>query len=209
MHINVSYFARFLAVLAAGLALAGPGRAAQRPDPAVMVKSTSDQVIKALKEKNYQGPERRAALLKLVDEIVLPHFDFTRMSQWVMARNWRTMTPAQQKQFVQLFRDLLVRTYSNSLTNYRDQKIEVSGTTIDPASGDALVRMVVRQNGNEADVPIVYRLYWTGSDWKVYDVTIDNVSLVTNYRASFGRIASQQGIDALLDRLQQRAKEAG
>lgn len=202
-----SVFHRFWFILLA-LAFSPLAHAAQRPDPAIMIKNTSDQVIAALKGKDYRSPEKRAELLKIVDEIVLPHFDFTRMSQWVMARNWRTMTPAQQQQFVKLFRELLVRTYSNSLANYRDQRIVVAGTTQDAGSGDALVRMVVKQNGGQSDIPIVYRLYWTGTEWKVYDVTIDGVSLVTNYRASFGRVVNQAGVEGLLKRLEQRAQQA-
>lgn len=205
MHMLTAF--RRLWVLIFALTFSSLAQAAQRPDPAVMVKNTSDQVIAALKGKDYRSPEKRAELLKLVDEIVLPHFDFTRMSQWVMARNWRTMSPAQQQRFVRLFRDLLVRTYSNSLASYRDQRILVTGTNYDSASSDALVRMVVKQTGGQSDIPIVYRLYWNGSEWKVYDVTIDAVSLVTNYRASFGRIASQQGTEALLKRLEQRAQQ--
>lgn len=202
-------FAQIAAALALVVSMAAPAWAAGRPDPAAMVKSTSDQVLKVLREKERNPAEKKSAVLKVVDTIVLPHFDFTRMSQWVMGRYWRTMTPAQQQRFTQLFRDLLVRTYSNSLASYSDQKIEVGKTVYDSASGDALVRMVVHRGGGEADIPIVYRLYWTGSDWKVYDVTIDNVSLVTNYRSSFGRIVNQQGVNALLHRLEQRNQEAG
>lgn len=181
-------------------------QAATKPDPADMVKATSEQVITALKDKKNQT-EKRSVVFKLVDDIVLPHFDFTRMSQWVMSKHWRAMSPEQQQRFAQLFRDLLVRTYANSLTSYKNQKIDVSNSSSSD-DGESTVKMVVRQGGGQADIPIVYKLYWTGDEWKVYDVTIDGVSLVTNYRASFGKIASQQGIDALFKQLEQRAKTA-
>lgn len=180
-------------------------QAAGKPDPADMVKATSEQVIKAIKDKKSQS-EKRSVVFKLVDDIVLPHFDFLRMSQWVMAKHWRTMSPEQQQRFAQLFRDLLVRTYANSLTSYKDQKIEVSNSS--SSDSESTVKMMVRQGGGQGDIPIIYKLYWSGSDWKVYDVTIDGVSLVTNYRASFGKIASQQGIDALFKQLEKRAKAA-
>ncbi|MHB1495510.1 MAG: MlaC/ttg2D family ABC transporter substrate-binding protein, partial [Acidithiobacillus sp.] len=130
---------------------------------------------------------------------------FTTMSQYVMARYWRQMDPAQQQEFVVLFKDLLVRTYSNSLNHYHGQTVKITGSQqISQNPPVAQVNMVIRQNGGGPDVPVIYALLYTNNSWRIYNTYIDGVSMVLNYRQSFGQIAASRGIPALLQDMKAR-----
>jgi phospholipid transport system substrate-binding protein len=145
----------------------------------------------------------------MAEEKVLPHFDFVRMSQWVLGLNWRKATPEQRGRFVAQFRDLLVRTYSTALLNYTDQQIIYRPLTLQPADADVLVKTEVKQSGGAPNIPINYSFYKNKDGaWKVYDVTIDGVSLVTNYRSVYASKVKDQGMDGLLASMLESAKES-
>lgn len=171
--------------------------------PQDLVQSTADKTIAKVKAEKAAIEKDPTKLVSLVNEYVLPHFDFDRMSKWVMGKHWQKMTPEQRKRFVTEFRNLLVRTYVTSLMDYADQKINYSPFRGDLASGDVTVRSEVSQPGG-FPVPINYRLSNETGDWKVYDVTIDDVSLIANYRTSFGNEVRTVGVDALLEKMATR-----
>jgi phospholipid transport system substrate-binding protein len=184
------------AVLLAALVLTVPALAETPPEQ--IVRETTDEILRIVRadKKSFEQDHRK--LYKLADEKVLPHFDFVRMSQWVLGRHWRDATPEQRGRFVAEFRDLLVRTYSTALLNYTDQEIVVLPVARKPGDEEVTVRTEVRQKGGAPNVPIHYTFYRKNDAWKVYDVSIEGVSLVTNYRSVYATRIRDEGIEALL-----------
>lgn len=167
--------------------------------PDALVKETSQEVLAILKnDHEFQTNQRK--ILDLIDAKVLPHFDFTRMTALAVGRYWRQASPAQQQALVKEFRTLLVRTYSTSLSNYKNQIIDYKAFKMNPGDTDVTVRTQVVQPGGQP-IPIDYSLHVTPNGWKVYDVTVDNVSLVINYRGSFATEIRKAGIDGLINAL--------
>lgn len=174
-----------------------PAAAEDTQGAVAVVQQLTNSVLKVLRSND--GKPITPAVKKEVADIVLPHMDFTTMSQYVMARYWRQMDPAQQQEFVVLFKDLLVRTYSNSLNHYHGQTVKITGSQqISQNPPVAQVNMVIRQNGGGPDVPVIYALLYTNNSWRIYNTYIDGVSMVLNYRQSFGQIVASRGIPALL-----------
>ncbi len=189
-------------LLAFGLAL----QVGAVPSPQALVKDTSERMLAKLKQERELLAQEPGRIYELVDEILLPHFDFEYMSQLVLAKYWRRASADQRRAFTGEFRTLLVRTYAKSLSAYTDQQIsflpfrELKGD-------DVTVRTEVEQPGS-FPIPIDYRLHQRGGEWKVFDIIIDGVSLVTNYRSSFAREIRKGGIDSLVKTLQARNQEA-
>lgn len=174
-----------------------PAAAEDTQGAVAVVQQLTNSVLKVLRSND--GKPITPAVKKEVADIVLPHMDFTTMSQYVMARYWRQMDAAQQQEFVVLFKDLLVRTYSNSLNHYHGQTVKITGSQqISQNPPVAQVNMVIRQNGGGPDVPVIYALLYTNNSWRIYNTYIDGVSMVLNYRQSFGQIVASRGIPALL-----------
>jgi len=164
-----------------------------------VVRSTTEQVLAVLRKEGDGLKGNSERLYQLIDQLILPHFDFRKMSRWVLGRHWRKATEAQKQAFMEQFQGLLVRTYGQALIDYRDQKIVF--LPVNAAAADTVVvRTRIHQPGGP-DIPITYKMAMEGSDWKVYDVSIDGVSLVINYRASFNQEIKRNGIDGLIRRL--------
>lgn len=177
--------------------------------PEGLVRSTTDVILAEIKNNREVYARDYAKLYKMADEKVLPHFDFRRMSQWVLGRSWRDATPEQRDRFVAAFRNLLVRTYSTALLNYKDQEIVYLPATRAAASDEALVKTAVKQSGGQPDIPIHYSFYKNKDGaWKVYDVTIEGVSLVTNYRSVYSTKIRDKGIDTLIKEINDGNKKA-
>ena len=178
----------------------------ESPTPDALVQRTTNEVISILKTDSGIKHDRKK-LFDLIESTILPHFDFARMTQLAVGRYWRRATPQQQQDIVTEFRTLLVRTYSTALTNYKDQKIEFLPLHMQPGDTDVTVRTRAIQPGG-MPVPIDYTMEKTPAGWKVYDVAVDNVSLVTNYRSSFANEVRQGGIDKLIKTLQEKNQAA-
>ena len=164
-----------------------------------VVRNTTEQVLGALRKEGNEIEGNSERLYKLVDELILPHFDFIKMSRWVLGRHWRKATPTQQTAFTEQFQGLLVRTYAQALIDFRDQEVEI--LPMEAKSGETVVvRSQISQEGG-ATTPITYKMHMKDKVWKVYDVSIDGVSLVINYRASFNQEIKRNGIDELIKRL--------
>jgi phospholipid transport system substrate-binding protein len=189
---------KVLLVAIAGLLTAAAQAADLAPD--VLVKSISEEVVTIIKQdKEIQAGNPRK-IADLVETKILPHFDFVRMTRIAMGRNWRLASPEQQKDLTNEFRTLLVRTYSTALTSYRDQLIEFKPLRARPEDTEVTVRSEVRQPGTQP-VSIDYEMEKTPDSWKVYDVTIGGVSLVTTYRETFAAEIREHGIDGLIKSL--------
>ena len=178
---------------------------AQDIAPDVLIKSVTDDVLTIVRtDPEVKGGNARK-ISELVDAKVLPHFNFSRMTQLALGREWRKATPAQQKTLTDEFRDLLVRTYSKALTEYRNQTIAYKPLTLKPSDTEAKVRTELRQGGAKP-IELDYYLEKSPSGWKVFDIEIGGISLVMNYRETFGDEIRRGGIEGLISELQTKNK---
>jgi phospholipid transport system substrate-binding protein len=185
------------------LGYAQSGGASLAPDE--LVKSVTNDVLTIVRSDEAIKAGDTTRVIALVDQKVLPHFNFPHMTALAVGRDWRSATPEQQKRLVDAFRTLLVRTYSNSLTQYRDQTIDFKPLRADAADAVVKVQTSVRQAGAQP-IGIDYSLEKTDQGWKVFDVLVSGVSLVTNYRGSFGDEIRVGGIDGLIKSLDAKNK---
>lgn len=174
--------------------------------PDVLVKNTANDVLEIVrKDKDIQSGDMRK-ISALAEEKILPHFDFERMSRMVLGKNWSRASKEQQQQFISEFRSLLIRTYASALAKYRNQTIEYKPMRAQPGDTDVTVRTQIVQPGGQP-LPIDYSLVKRDDGWKVYDVVIEGVSLVTNYRGQFATEVRQSGMDGLIQRLAEKNKQ--
>jgi phospholipid transport system substrate-binding protein len=173
--------------------------------PDVLARSVTDEVlaiVRADKELQAGNPQK---LAQLVETKVLPHFNFTRMTQLAVGRNWRQATPEQQKALTDEFRTLLVRTYTTAFTGYKNQTIEYKPLRMAPADTDVVVKSLIKQPTGQP-VAIDYSMEKSGAAWKVYDVKIEGISLVENYRNTFNAEIQRTGVDGLIKALATKNK---
>ena len=173
---------------------------AQELAPDALVKKISDEVIEIIKQDKDIKAGNQKKINELVDAKVLPHFNFSRMTALAVGRNWPKANAEQQKLLINEFRNLLVRTYSSALTTYKNQVIEFKPLRAAAGDADVTVRTQVKQPGTEP-VSIDYGLEKTPAGWKVYDVVVGGVSLVTNYRETFNAEIRDGGVDGLIKSL--------
>lgn len=178
------------------------------PPPDELVRKTTEEILALTKANREVYAKDVNKLYKMADEKVLPHFDFSRMAQWVLGKHWRAATPEQRTRFTAEFRDLLVRTYATALLSYTDQQIVYLPMIVKPGEQDVTIKTEVKQSSGGPNIPIHYTLYKSGDDWKVYDMSIENVSLVTNYRGVYASKIGKEGLDALIASLAQSNKQA-
>jgi phospholipid transport system substrate-binding protein len=197
-HMKSNFFAT-LAVVAATWAIGAFAQDA--PDD--LVRRNTQDVLSAIKADKELAAGNQKKIEKLAEEKILPYFNFARMTQLAVGRNWRDASEAQKKALMDEFRTLLVRTYSTSLTQFRNQTIEVKPLKLATADTEVVVKTQILQSGGQP-IPIDYSMEKTAGNWKVYDVIIDGVSLVTNYRSSFNSEIQKNGIDGLVKSLADR-----
>ena len=186
----------FLAALVPVVALA-------QEAPDALVKRVTNEVLAIIKADKDLQSGNSSKIVQLAEAKVLPHFDFARMTRLAVGRNWQKASDAQKEQLVKEFRTMLVRTYSTSLTAYRNQTIEVKPLKMAPADKEVTVRTAVIQQGGP-QIPIDYAMEMVDGGWKVYDVVIDGASLVTTYRSTFNEQVQKGGIDGLVKTLAER-----
>lgn len=195
---------KWLAAAALTLAL-GASSMAVAGVPTEKIRDTSNQVIAIIMDKNLKAPdkepERRAKIRAIVDQ----RFDWTEMAKRSLGRYWLQRTPEEQKQFTKLFSDLIERTYSDSVESYKGQPFSYLSETND--GGYAVVKVSVPGENGHAVIPLEYRLLNRDNDWFVYDVTIEGVSLVNNYRTQFSDILSSSSYEKLVKRIEAKLQE--
>jgi len=174
--------------------------------PVDLVQDTTSRMLAALKADETEIQRDDSRLYALIADIVLPHFDFNRMSMWTLGPYWRSATPEQRQRFVAEFRRLLVRTYGHTLMDYRNTRIRYLPLLAPPDAHRVTVRCEVDQPGGNP-VQLAYAMYLTADGWKVYDVLVEGVSLVTNYRSSFAAIIQQHGMEGLIRQLAAKSGE--
>ena len=175
--------------------------------PDVLVKTITEEVVAILKQdKDIQaGNPKKVA--DLIETKVVPHFNFTRMTRIAMARNWRSASPEQQKELTAEFKTLLVRTYSTAISSYRDQRIDYRPLRAKPEDTEVTVKSEVKQSGSSQPVSIDYEMEKTPNGWKVYDVKVGGVSLVTTYRETFASEVKDRGVDGLIKSLSAKNRQ--
>jgi len=173
-----------------------PGLAQDTP-PDALVKNVTLEVVELItKEKG-----NRAKIVSVIEEKVLPHFNFTAMTALAMGQNWGKASPEQKKRLTEEFRTLLVRTYASALAAYSEQKFDFRPLRAKPTDTDVTVNVRVLQPGGQP-VTLDYSMEKTANGWKVYDVMVGGVSLVANYRTEFANAVRSSGIDGLIKDLQ-------
>ena len=201
-------FTRLIAPLVLGAACAASAHAQQQVDPQAapdaFVRAVADNALKAIQNEPAATRTDLKRLNQLVDQYVLPYVDLEKTTRLAAARHWRSATPDQQKRLIEAFKGTLIRTYSGALA----KADEVSSINLQPYRGeadakDAHVRSSISQR-NAAPVNVDYRLEKTAGGWKIYDLNVEGIWLIQNYRNQFAQTISQQGVDGLIDALNQR-----
>jgi phospholipid transport system substrate-binding protein len=170
--------------------------------PQQVIQKTADQLQVSLQKPEYKADFKKATAL--VDQIINPHIDFDRVAILVLGKHWRTATPGQKERFKQEFRMLLVRTYTTAFTEYANWKIRYLPLEKEASDKKAMVKTEILQSGGQP-VAVNYRMIHEGDDWKVYDVLIEGISLLQNYRTSFNDEVEQTGsLDQLIKHLAER-----
>jgi phospholipid transport system substrate-binding protein len=188
----------FFAAIIAALVPAGDATAGAPTD---QIRATVDRVLAILKDPKLNSTDAKEARRAELRNAIFPRFDFEEMAKRSLGSEWRRRTPAEQKEFVRLFTELLKNSYVESIESYRGDKVIYRGESQD--RGYAEVNTAVINKGGE-EFAIDYRLNIEGIQWKVYDVIIENISIVNNYRSQFRRILSRSSVADLLQKI--RAK---
>lgn len=194
-----------LTALVLTLALVGAQAA---DDASAIVQSTTAQVLERVQAEKETLRAQPGQMYNLVSELIFPHFDFGIMSQWVLGDHWSSAGESEREAFVEQFRKLLVRTYATALLEFSGQEITYPAIEDTPSENTTLVKQVISQPGSST-IPIIYRLHNKAGPWKVFDVSVDGVSLVKTYRASFGSQIKSSGLDGLIAQLDSKNKQFG
>lgn len=173
--------------------------------PDAMVQRVTEEVLDLIrKDADIQNGSTHK-VIELIDKKVLPNFNFQHMTGLAVGKDWKRASAPQQAQLVTEFRTLLVRTYANALTSYKNQKVIFKPTKMNAGDTDVLVRTEVAQSGSKP-IQLDYNLERLDNGWKVYDVTVAGISLVTNYREQFAQEVRNGGIDGLIASLAAKNK---
>lgn len=190
-----------------GLAFAMPAGAAEtqaaaaQQDPQQLMNDVAKRMLDALDQSRAAIKKNPSKVYPIVGDILLPHFDTDYAAQLVLAQHWRTATPDQRKRFVAALYNALLKTYGGALADFTADRLKILPFRGDPTATQATVRTVVtRSNGQE--IPVDYRLRKTADGWKAFDVVIEGISYVRNYRNDLGSEVSQKGLDAVIARLE-------
>lgn len=182
--------------------LCGVATAAPTP-PDQVVQQTTQRISDAIDPHRDALRKDSGKLYRLVEEIILPHFDFEAISRLVLGKTWKTATPEQRTRFTAAFRNQLVRTYSNALLEYSGRQLKYLPLKLTPGARDVNYKAEYHLPSGQI-VPMSYSLHMVQNEWKVYDITIEAISLVTNYRGVFAGVIRKNGLDGLIKQIEAR-----
>ena len=171
--------------------------------PSDVVKATAESVISHIEENRSVLEKNPEKIYDLVNQLIIPRFDFVSMSKWVLGKHWKQASEEQRSEFIIQFKELLVRTYARALLEYSGQEIKYFPVEQNPESNLAVVKTELTSKSS-AQLPILYRMHQKNEEWKVVDVSVDGVSLVTTYRGSFATQIKKNGFDSLLNELSKK-----
>ncbi|PYN97101.1 MAG: organic solvent tolerance ABC transporter substrate-binding protein [Candidatus Rokuibacteriota bacterium] len=194
---SMNVFRKFGLVGLVLLVVAAPARAGAPTD---QVRQYTDQVLKLLDDPGVQTADKRAAVRKVAVEI----FDVQETAKRALGRHWQARTPAEREEFVQLFADLLERTYINKIDLYRGEKVVYANEAVDGEYATVRVRVLSKQRG---EIPVDAKMVRRGDRWLIYDIAVENISLIANYRAQFDRIIRTASYQDLVNRLKVKKEE--
>jgi phospholipid transport system substrate-binding protein len=191
-------------------------RAEANVAPDKMLESVTQEMFELLKRERTSVKQKPTRLFVLVEQVLLPHVDMQVMSRFVLGKHWRNATPAQRDQFSNEFKNLMVRFYVSALLDQPDQLDELLANTdnliaylpvkLDADTKKTTVRAEVHMPNGGPRVPVSFSLFKKEGNWLMYDVNVDGISLVSNYRSSFNSEASRDGLDQLIQHLAERNK---
>jgi phospholipid transport system substrate-binding protein len=189
-----------LLLSAVWLSAVGPATAGEPTD---LVRQITDQVLKILEDPQFQAPNRQAERQERLHKIAEQAFDWQEMARRALAVHWRERTPQEQQEFVKLFRDLVEGTYINRLESAIQEKREIQyvGEQVDGSRATVKTNVVTRRN---QQVPLEYRLHQVNGRWQIYDVLVEGISLVNNYRSQFNRIITSSSYNELVQKMRNR-----
>ena len=173
----------------------------QAPD--VLVQQTTEAVLARIRADPEIAAGNHKRVADVVETLLLDHFDFARMTRLAVGKNWRRVDATKRSDLVREFQTLLVRTYSVALSAYRDQEIEYLPLSLEPDARRAMVQTSISQSGSNP-ISMNYRMAATETGWKVYDVIVEGVSLVINYRSLFNSTVESSGVDGLINLLREK-----
>ena len=197
------YFIKFFLLL---LLFSFNSLAALGPDE--LVKKTAEDVIFAIKADQEIQKGNKEKIYKLAEEKILPNFDFNKVARLVLGRAWRSANEEQKQAFIKEFRTLLLKTYAVALSKYKDQEIKFKPTRMSGAEEIVIVKSEIVQSGSQP-IRVNYALSQSSGKWLVFDIVIEGVSLVTNYRSQFSSEIRRNGMDALIKKLVKKNKGKG
>ena len=171
--------------------------------PSDVVKATAESVISHIEENRSVLEKNPEKIYDMVNQLIIPRFDFVSMSKWVLGKHWKQASEEQRSEFIIQFKELLVRTYARALLEYSGQEIKYLPVEQNPESNLAVVKTELTSTSS-AQLPILYRMHQKNEEWKVVDVSVDGVSLVTTYRGSFATQIKKNGFDSLLNELSKK-----
>jgi phospholipid transport system substrate-binding protein len=173
-------------------------------DPYKLIQDTIIELQAALRGNEIQLKNNPSALYNLIDKVAVPHFDFRRMSKLVLSKYWKNTTKKQKNDFVEEFRAFLIRAYANTWVTYIDEDITFLPRHDLPGDERIKVRTLVKNSVRNVNIAIDYEMYLKNDEWKIFNVNVEHVSLVINYRNSFADDIEQNGIDGLIRNLASR-----
>jgi phospholipid transport system substrate-binding protein len=173
-------------------------------EPTEKIKQTTDKILKIVTDPALKNPSREPERRRLIRKAVDERFDWEEMARRSLARYWDQRTDQEKKEFVRLFGELLERTYLNKVEGYSGEKVQYEGETLESEYAVVKVKIVTRKN---VDIPVDYRLHKKENDWFVYDISIEGVSLVNNYRTQFSSIITQSSYENLLKKLKEKVTQ--
>jgi len=174
--------------------------------PTDQVKATVDKALTVLKDPQLKPPAKLKERRDHLRQILFARFDFAEMAKRALGSNWRRRTPQEQEEFVRLFTELLERAYAEIIESYTDERIIYINERIDGTYA-AVGSKIQTSRGEE--YTINYKVHWVSTEWKVYDVVAENISLVNNYRSQFNRVIANSSYEELLRRLRDKLEYAG
>jgi len=173
---------------------------AQNLGPDQLVQKITDEIVAAIKSDKQLAAGDKQKAMKLAEEKVLPYIDFEQATRLAVGRAWREATPEQKKRLVTEFRNMLVRTYSNAISAYQGQTLKVLPARGKQDPEETVVKTQYVRSGGQP-LPIDFTMHQKEGTWKVYDITVEGVSLVMTYRSEFDAIVKQKGVDGLIQAL--------
>lgn len=202
-HGNASQRFLIFLMIAIGLillAMASMVSADDQQKPDEVISQTTTTMLAALKQNKSLIRQQPDHVYTLTNQIIMPHVDFKRMSSWVLGKHWRRASNEQKQAFPAEFRTLILRTYATALSAYTDETVTYLPLRNTEQSDDVTVKTIIERSAGP-DIPVAYRMHNTQQGWKVYDISIDGISLVNNYRRSFSNEIRRHGLDGLINKL--------